>query len=113
MSTLNNQNLSKLNGKTLYQIDIINRETGFYLAPIYISAYTADEASEKAHELEGSQFRVKGISSDWLDEKITDEEKLESAVPHPPTRYKFKDGIGEVRNEYIEWDKKYNDNAFG
>ena len=32
----NNQNLSKLNGKTLYQIDIINRETGFYLDPIYI-----------------------------------------------------------------------------
>ena len=50
MNTLNNKNLSKLNGKTLYQIDILNRETGHYLDPIYISAYSDDEASEKAYE---------------------------------------------------------------
>ena len=97
LNNINQDNLSKLNGKTLYQIDIINRETGFYLDPIYISAYTADEASEKAHELEGPQFKIKGVGSDWMDEQILDEEKLESAVPHPPTKWKFENGIGEMR----------------
>ena len=42
LNNMNKDNLSKLNGKTLYQIDIINRETGFYLDPVYISAYNAD-----------------------------------------------------------------------
>ena len=97
LNNMNKDNLSKLNGKTLYQIDIINRETGFYLDPVYISAYNADEAFEKAHEFEGPQFRIKGVSADWMDEKILDEEKLESAVPHPPTKWKFEDGIGEIR----------------
>lgn len=97
LNDMNKDKLSRLNGKTLYQIDIINRETGFYLDPVYISAHTADEAFEKAHEFEGPQFRIKGVSADWMDEKILDEEKLESAVPHPLTKWKFENGIGEIR----------------
>ena len=97
LNNMNKDNLSKLNGKTLYQIDIMNRETGFYLDPVYISAYTADEAFEKAHELEGPQFRIKGVSADWMDEKTLDWEKQNSAVPHPPTKWKFENGIGEIR----------------
>ncbi len=63
---INQENLSKLNGKTLFQIDILNRETGFYLDPIYISAYDIDEATEKAYEFDGLMFKVKGIQSDWI-----------------------------------------------
>ena len=94
---LNQENLSKLNGKTLYQIDIVNRETGFYLDPIYISAYNSDEAMEKAYEFDGPMFKIKGVSSDWMDEKILDSEKEDSAVPQPPTKWKWENGIGELR----------------
>ena len=96
MNTLNNKNLSNLNGKTLYQIDLLNKETGYYLDPIYISAYSDDEASEKAYEFDGPVFKVKGIHSDWMDEKVLDEEKLEMANP-PQTKWKWENGIGELR----------------
>lgn len=99
MNTLNSKNLSKLNGKTLFQIDIINRETGFYLDPIYISAYDIDEATEKAYEFDGPMFKVKGIQSDWMDEKTLDWEKENSAVPHPPTKWKWENGVGELRQQ--------------
>tara|TARA_B100000927_G_C16279282_1_gene394852 strand:+ start:28 stop:324 length:297 start_codon:yes stop_codon:yes gene_type:complete len=96
MNTLNSKNLSKLNGKTLYQIDILNRETGHYLDPIYISAYSDDEASEKAYEFDGPMFKVKGVHTDWMDEKVLDEEKLEMANP-PKTKWKWENGVGTVR----------------
>ena len=80
LENINQENLSKLNGKTLYQIDIINRETGFYLDPIYISAHNDDEAIEKAYEFDGPQFRIKGVSKHWMDEKVLDWEKENSFV---------------------------------
>ena len=102
LENINQENLSKLNGKTLYQIDIINRETGFYLDPIYISAYNDDEAIEKAYEFDGPQFRIKGVSKHWMDEKTLDCEKKNSAVPHPPTKWVWKNGIGTKRGDNYE-----------
>ena len=53
-------------------------------------------SSEKAYEFDGPVFKVKGIHSDWMDEKVLDEEKLEMANP-PQTKWKWENGIGELR----------------
>ena len=41
-------------------------------------------------------FKVKGVHSGWMDEKVLDEEKLEMSNP-PQTKWKWENGVGEIR----------------
>ena len=62
--------LEKLHGKELYQVDLRIEGSGKYLEPVYLSASNDEEAFEKAIKLEANGFfRVKFVSKNWIDEE--------------------------------------------
>ena len=98
------QNIQGLNGKKMYQVHLRSRSTYTYIDPVYVTAYSDDEAWEKALDLEAGKFQVKSVSTDWMDEKVLDEEAADLAERFPKDvhqrSYITKDSVSEFNPKY-------------
>ena len=81
--TVQSPKIDGLNGKKLYQVHMRSRVTYTYVDPVYVSAANDEEAWEKALDLEAGKFQVKSCSTEWIDEKVLDEEKKDIAERFP------------------------------